>query len=128
MNTNQNMYGYKKYIKTLSLTIPNGNSTASKTIELPKGVKVVAAAKANQSVDQILNLGLFEQGQEINTPMDISFWRDREIGNDFTDGFVDVNSTGSSEIEAKLISPFGNVTADITVQVVFVIIQEIPQC
>ena len=120
----QNVLHLKPYIKTLTLTIPNGDSQDSKTIEIPKGYKVLAAAKANQDLNQIVNLGIYEQGQEINTPMDLSFWRDREIGKNFTDGFVVLNTTGSSEVEVRLNSPFGTVSSDVQVQVVFIILQE----
>lgn len=113
----------KKHVKTLTLTIRNGNTTASETIEIPKGIKVLAAAKTYGTVAQILNLGLFEQGQELNTPMDISFWRDKEIGQKFYDGFVETETSGNNQLEARLISPNGPVNSDITVQVVFVIIQ-----
>lgn len=118
-----NQMQYKKQVRTLSITIANGDQTASKTIDLPKGFKVLAAAKVSGNVDQILNLGLFEQGQELNAPMDVSFWRDKEIGEKFYDGFVETETTGASELEARLISPGGAVTADITVQVVFIILQ-----
>ncbi len=114
-----------KYIfKTLSVTLPQGDTQASKRIQLPKGLSISAAAKPNIQLDKILNIGLYEQGQEINTPIDINFWRDREIGNHMIDGFVPVNSDGSSEIEAKLIAPNGPFNSAITVQIVFVIVQD----
>ncbi|WP_271770445.1 hypothetical protein [Aquimarina algiphila] len=118
---------YKYQFKTLTVTLPVGDTQASKNIELPSGMQIVAAAKPSTTPGKVLNLGLFEQGQEINTPIDVSFWRDREIGNHFIDGFVPVNSNGSSEVEARLIAPDGALAAAITVQVVFVIVQQ-PTC
>ncbi|WP_281990517.1 hypothetical protein [Aquimarina aggregata] len=115
---------YKYQFKTLSVTLPANDTQASKTIELPKGLSIAAAAKPNRALDKILNLGLYEQGQEINTPIDINFWRDREIGNHMIDGFVPVNSDGSSELEAKIIAPNGSFTSAITVQIVFVVKQD----
>ncbi len=113
--------------RTLSVTIKAGETVGKNSIDLPKGEKIVAAAKSPTSLSRLLNLGLFEQGQEINTPMDVNFWRDREIGNHLIDGFVPVNSDGSSEIEAHLITPNGPLSADVTIQVVFVIVQ-LPSC
>ncbi|GAA4274967.1 hypothetical protein U6A24_12645 [Aquimarina gracilis] len=115
---------YKYLFKTLTLDLPAGNTQVSKTIELPKGAMIAAAAKVKGDPNKFLNLGLFEQGQEINTPIDISFWRDREIGNHMIDGFVPVNSDGSSEIEARLITPNGALTSAVNVQIVFVVAQE----
>jgi len=115
---------HKYQFRTLSVTLPQGDTQASKTIELPKGLSIVAAAKPNTALNKILNLGLYEQGQEINTPIDINFWRDREIGSHMIDGFVPVNSDGSSEIEAKIIAPNGAFNTAVTVQIVFVIVQD----
>ncbi|WP_271765943.1 hypothetical protein [Aquimarina algiphila] len=118
---------YKYQFKTLTVTLPVGDTHANKNIELPSGIQIVAAAKPNTTPDKFLNLGLFEQGQEINTPIDVRFWRDREIGNHMIDGFVPVNTKGSSEVEVRLIAPNGVLSTAITVQVVFVIVQH-PTC
>jgi len=117
------MKDYKFLFRTLTLNLKSGETQASKTIELPKGEQISAAAKLRGSLNKNVNLGLFEQGQEINTPIDVDFWRDREIGGHMIDGFVPVNSNGNSEIEARLITPNGSLDNDISVQVVFVVAQ-----
>lgn len=117
---NQNS-NYRCEIKTLDITLKSGETLSEKEIKLDKGIGIVVAAKPVTDLNGVINLGFFENSQEINTPIHVDFYRDREIGNHPTDGFMPLNTLGGANIEVRLSSSTGPVASDVTVQVVFIV-------
>ncbi len=115
-------------VKTLDLTLSPGNSEANKEIHLDPGEEIAVAAKPTAINNEVINLGFYEGGQIVNDPIHVDFYRDRDIGNHPMDGFMPLNSLGNTTIEVRLSSVNGNVTAPITVQVVFLIKQPFIEC
>ena len=114
--------------KTLRVAFPVGQDYTEKEISLEKGKRIVAAIATNQDPSQLVNLGLYENGQEISAPMDLDFWRRSNAGQ-FLDGFKPLGYTGGATISARLSTTRPLATAtDLEVEIVFGIIQEDKTC
>ncbi|MBW1296433.1 hypothetical protein [Aquimarina litoralis] len=118
------MYTFKT--ETLDITLAANQSQNSEKIRIDEAVEVRVAAVVKGTVDKILNLGFYEQGQVINDPMDVSLWKRIEIGQHPIDGFFPLNSKGNKDIEARLIAPEVFNSA-INVQLVFAI-KQVARC
>ncbi|GEM_PF-3993592 len=111
---------------TQTLTIPVGQTYDQKSITIPKGESVVAAAVASRTKDQIIDLGLKENGNTIETAMDLDFWK-RSDGASFVDGFKPLEYKGNSDVTIELTAKSA-LTEAIQVQVVFGVIQNDSSC
>lgn len=114
--------------KTLRVTFLKGEAYAEKEVTLDKGERIVAAVATSEMPTQLVNLGLYENGQEVSAPMDLSFWR-RSNSGQFLDGFKPLGITGGSTISARL-STTGILatTNDLQVEIAFAIIQDSKEC
>ena len=108
------------------LTIEAGSKYDQNTIQIPPGKRVVAAAIGSRPIDQIVNLGFDENGSEIETEMDLSFWKKNDTGR-FLDGFKSLEYTGGTTLTLKLTATT-DVDADFQVQVVFGIVESETSC
>ena len=112
--------------KTLKLTLKAGDLTAEKNIQLDPGERIVAAATTGKAKDQIIDLGLYENGNQISAPMDLDFWTRSNSGN-FLDGFKPLETTGGNTCTGR-ISTANAPAADIDIEIVFGIIKEVATC
>lgn len=114
--------------RTLRMALKSGETFAEKEISLEKGERIVAAVATNQAAGQLVNLGLFENGQEVATPMDLSFWKRSNAGQ-YLDGFVPINYNGGATVSVRIATakPLAS-GSDLEVEVAFAIIQETAAC
>ncbi len=108
------------------LTIEAGSKYDQNTILIPSGKRVVAAAIGSKPKDQIINLGFDENGSEVETEMDLDFWKKNDTGK-FLDGFKPLEYTGGSTLTLKLTATT-DLTENFQVQVVFGIIDNDTTC
>lgn len=117
----------KTAYKTLRISFSAGETLAEKDITLDKGERIVAAIATSVEPNQLVNLGLYENGNtEVSAPMDLSFWRKSNAGH-YLDGFKPLDYRGGSTISARL-STSAVLAADLDVEIVFGIIKEDPTC
>jgi len=112
--------------KTLKMALEAGETLAEKDISMEPGVRVVSAAVTGQDKGQIVDLGLFENGQKISDPMDLEFWKRSNAGQ-YLDGFKPIGYKGGSTLTARL-STLTALAAKLDVEIVFGIIQENTSC
>ena len=112
--------------KTLKLSLKAGDLTAEKNIQLDPGERIVAAATTGKAKDQIIDLGLYENGQQISAPMDLDFWARSNSGN-FLDGFKPLETKGGITCTGRVSTAVAP-AADVDIEVVFGIIKEDTSC
>lgn len=114
--------------KTLTVSLPVGQINNEKLITLEKGELIVAAAATNYDPKQIVKLGLYENGNEISTPVSLDFWKRSNAGQ-YLDGFKPIEYKGGSEVTAKIFTsePLAG-ESDLAVEVVFGIVKEDTTC
>ena len=112
--------------KTLNMILPAGETRADKDISLEVGERIVVAAAPASKPGKIVNLGLYEGGNEISSPMDVSFW-ERSNAGQYLDGFKPISFKGGTTITTRLTTTTP-LAADLQVQVVFGIIKTETQC
>ncbi len=112
--------------KTQVLTLAAGETRADKDLHLEKGERIVVAAVPATEPGKIVNLGLYEGGNEISSPMDIAFW-ERSNAGQYLDGFKPISFKGGTTVTTRLTTATALV-ADLQVQVVFGIIKEEVSC
>lgn len=118
----------KKVIwKTLRVTMPVGETVATGKVSLEKGERILAAATSGDKPGQLVSLGLFENENEVSTPMDLHFWEKSNAGK-FLDGFKPLDYTGGGTVEARLSTKTAIATKDLQVEMVFAIIKESTSC
>lgn len=114
--------------KTTRLSLAEGEQVAEKDINVPPGKRVVAAAVTGQAANQLVNMGLFENGNEISTPADLKFWERSNAGL-YLDGFRPLSYKGGSNITVRVSSPKPMALATgLDVEIVFGIISESETC
>ena len=112
--------------KTLRVKFAVGESFTEKEISLPSGKRIVAAAIAKPVPTVLINLGLFENGNEVSAPMDLEFWKKSEAGQ-YLDGLKPLGYNGGATVSARLSATNALATA-IEVEIVFGIIKDDPTC
>ncbi len=112
--------------KTLKIKLLAGETLAEKAITLDKGEKVVASVAVASDPGKIVDLGLYENNQQVSAPMDLSLWKKSNAGI-FTDGFKPLEIKGGSEIQARLSTAAG-LAADLDIEVVFGVIKDDTTC
>lgn len=118
--------------KSLSVGLSVGQTVSEKEITLDRGERIVTAIATNEMPGQIVNLGFYENGNEISVPVDLSFHRKSNAGQ-YLDGFRPVEFKGGAGVTARLTTlnnaPYASATdKDLEVQVVFGIIKEDDVC
>ena len=114
--------------KTLQLSLVVGQSIGEKDITLEKGERIVCAAISNRTPDELVQLGLYENGNKISDPMNLKFW-ERSNAGQYLDGFKPIEFKGGSQLTARLTSNVALTGAtDLQVEVVFGIIQDDTTC
>ena len=103
--------------KTQNITLKAGETRADKDISLEVGERIVVAAAPASKAGKIVNLGLYEGGNEISSPMDLSFW-ERSNAGQYLDGFKPISFKGGTTITTRLTTTTP-LAADLEVQVVF---------
>ena len=112
--------------KTLNISMLTGETIANKEIHLELGERIVAAVETGTDPGQIINLGLYEQNNEVSAPMALPFWKRSNAGQ-YLDGFKPIGFKGGSSVDVRLMtkSPLAN---PVEVQIVFGIIKEDTVC
>ncbi|WP_417885334.1 hypothetical protein [Zunongwangia sp.] len=109
-----------------TLTLQTDSNFAQSTINIPPGKRVFAAAATSRTVNQIINLGLDENGSEIEPEMDLSFWK-KTNSVKFLDGFKPLDYKGGSTLTIKATATT-NLTEPLQIQVVFAILENNSSC
>lgn len=112
--------------KTLNISLAAGETIATGEVPLERGERIVAAAETGSEPGQIINLGLYEQNNEVSAPMDLAFWK-RSNSGQYLDGFKPIGFKGGTTVEARLTTKTA-VAAQVDLQIVFGIIKEDTQC
>jgi hypothetical protein len=107
--------------KTLNISFGVGEVLAEKDISLEKGERIVAAIATSIVPTQLVDLGLFENGNEVSVPSATEFWKRSDSGQ-YLDGFKPIEYRGGSTISARLTTKVALVDA-VDVQIVFGIIK-----
>lgn len=112
--------------KTLNISLVPGETIANKEIHLELGERIVAAVETGSEPGQIINLGLYEQNNEVSAPMALPFWKRSNAGQ-YLDGFKPISFKGGSSVDVRLStkSPIANA---VEIQIVFGIIKEDTTC
>ncbi len=108
--------------KTLNISFAATDSLAEKSITLETGERIFAAVATSIVPTQLIDLGLFENGNEVSAPTALEFWKKSNAGQ-YLDGFKPIEYKGGSELSVRLSTKVALVTA-IDVQVVFGIIKQ----
>lgn len=111
---------------TLKMKLAAGETLAEKAITLDKGKRVVAAVATASEPGKIVDLGLYENGQQVSAPMDLSLWKKSNAGN-FTDGFKPLEIKGGTEITARLFTAVA-LAADFDIELVLGVIKDDTTC
>lgn len=111
----------KPIYERAKMTLTNGNNLVEKRMNIPHGKRVYARVVALPSPDVILDVALYENGQEIHPAMDISNY-DGGIGS-FEQRALELPYTGGTELTVQATTT-KNVTADVEIEVIFLIYTE----
>ena len=113
--------------KSAKLTLATGETQVETDIQLEPGERIVAAATTGKPKDQIIDLGLYENGNtQISAPMDLDFWKRSDAGN-FLDGFKPLETKGGTTATIRVTAVTGP-AANVDIEVVFAIIKEAATC
>ena len=112
--------------KTLNISLVVGETTTTGEVPLERGERIVAAVETGSEPGQIINLGLYEQNNEVSVPMDLGFWK-RSNSGQYLDGFKPIGFKGGTTVEVRLTTKTP-VPAAVDVQIVFGIIKEDTVC
>ena len=112
--------------KSLKVKLIAGEVLIEEDITLDKGERIVSAIATNREPEQLVSLGLYENGTEISAPMNIAFWKRSNSGH-FLDGFKPIEFKGGSQITARVISQTV-MAEDLDMEIVFGIIKEDTEC
>jgi hypothetical protein len=118
---------YKTQWKTIKVKLSAGDTVEEKDINLPSGERIVAAvATRNAPAGSIVDLGLYEGGNEVSAPMDLDFWKRSEAGQ-YLDGFKPLEIKGGQTITARMVTTTA-LGADVDIELVFGIITKDQSC
>lgn len=112
--------------KTLNISLAIGETIATGEVPLEKGERIVAAVETGTDPGQIINLGLYEQNNEVSAPMALPFWKRSNAGQ-YLDGFKPIGFKGGTTVEARVTTKTA-VAEAVDIQIVFGIIKEDTQC
>jgi len=111
---------------TMKMALLIGETQAEKSITLDKGKRIVAAVAVASSPGKIVDLGLYENGNQVSAPMDLELWKKSNAGK-YTDGFKPLEITGGTEIKARLSTAVA-LAADLEMEVIFGVIKDDTTC
>jgi len=112
--------------KTLNISMAAGETIATGEVPLEKGERIVVAIETGSEPGQVINLGLYEQNNEVSAPMALGFWKRSNAGQ-YLDGFKPIGFRGGTTVEARLTTK-NPVAAALDVQIAFGIIKEDTVC
>lgn len=113
--------------KSLRMKLAIGAKVAEKEITLEKGKRIVTAVVTNVVPVQLVNLGLYENGNEISAPMNLEFWKRSNSGL-YLDGFKPIEFRGGSQISVRIASTVAITDTNLEIEIVFGIIKEDTTC
>lgn len=111
----------KPIYNIIKLTIPAGQTSAQKSVNVDPGERVFVLGVAKPIPAQLLDLGLYENSTEIHPAMDIGFY-DGGIGS-FEQRSLPLAYQGGSEITAKANIKTAEAD-DVQIELVFLTYQE----
>lgn len=113
--------------KTIRLSLAVGETLAEKEITLDKGKRIVSAVAKNRETAELVSIGLFENGNEVSTPMNLEFW-ERSNSGQYLDGFKPIEYNGGSQISVRLSANAPITVAALEIEVAFGIIKDDTTC
>lgn len=117
----------KKVIwKTQEINLVAGETLANKEIHLERGERIVVAIEKSAAPGKIVNLGLYEGGNELSAPMALGFWERSNSGH-YLDGFKPIEFKGGTTVTARIFTKAA-LAEDLAIQIVYGIIQDDTTC